>query len=120
MDVAFEVSKLVKFSPKSKGKLEKLDEELALESSGFRVLFPTRWTVRAASLKSLLSNNVALQQLWEIVHSTDPTIKERIIGVQYQFKTMSFFFGVNLAELVLRRIDNLSKCLQTTFMSVCL
>ena len=55
MDVTFEVSKLVKFSPKRTAMLEKLKEELALESPGFHVLCPTRWTVRAASPKSLLS-----------------------------------------------------------------
>ena len=78
MDVAFEVSKLVKFSPKQAAELEKLKEEYALDSPGFRVLCPTRWTVCIASLKSLLSNNVALQQLWETVKdsTSDPTIKE--------------------------------------------
>ncbi|KAI6656187.1 Zinc finger MYM-type protein 1-like [Oopsacas minuta] len=38
LDVAFEVSKLLKFSPKRTAKLEKLKEELALDSPGFRVL----------------------------------------------------------------------------------
>ena len=119
LDVAFEVSKLVKFLPKRTAALEKLKEELALDSPGFRVLCPTRWTIRAASLKSLLSNYVALQQLWETVKDStaDPTMKGRIIGVQSQFKTFSFFFGVNLAELVLRHTDNLSKTLQSTSMS---
>ena len=119
LDVAFEVSKLVKYSPKRTAELEKLREELTLNSPGFRVLCPTRWTVRAASLKSLLSNYAALQQVWETAKdsTSDPTIKGRIIGVQFQFKTFSFFFGSNLAELVLRHTDNLSKTLQSTSMS---
>ncbi|KAI6658252.1 Zinc finger MYM-type protein 1-like [Oopsacas minuta] len=75
LDVAFEDSKLLKFSPKRTAKLEKLREELALASPGFRMLCLTRWTVRAASLK------------------------------------------VNLAELVLKHIDNLSRTLQSTSMS---
>ena len=116
LDVAFEVLKLVKFSPKRAAELEK---EYALDSPGFHVLCPTHWTVRAASLKSLLSNYVALQQLWETVKDStaDPTIKGRIIGIQSQFKTFSFFFGVNLAELVLKHTDNLSKTLQSKSMS---
>ena len=119
LDVAFEVSKLVKVSPKRTAQLEKLKEELSLDSPGFRVLCPTRWTVRAASLKSLLSNYIALQHLWETAKDStaDPTIKGRIIGVQSQFKTFSFFFGVNLAELALKHTDNLSKTLQSTSMS---
>ena len=119
LDVAFEVSKLVKFSPKRSAELEKLKEELALDCQGVRVLCPTRWTVRAESLKSLLCNYIALQHLWEIAKSstTDPSIKSRIIGVQFQFKKFSFLFGVHLAYLVLRHTDNLSKTLQGTSMS---
>ena len=119
LDVAYVVSKLVKYSPKRIAELEKLREELALDSPGFRVLCPTHWTVHAASLKSLLSNYAALQQVWETTKdpTSDPTIKGRHIGVQFQFKTFSFFFGVNLAELVLRYTDNLSKTLQSTSLS---
>lgn len=91
LDVAFDVPKLVKFSPRRTAELEKLKEELSLDSPGFRVLCPTRWTVRAASLKSFFSNLVALRQLWQTVKNStaDPTIKGRIIGVQSQFKTIS-------------------------------
>ena len=32
---------------------------------GFRVLCPTRWTVRAESMKSILDSWVALQQVWD-------------------------------------------------------
>ena len=65
LDVALELSKLVKFSPKQSAELEKLKNELALDSTGFRVLCPTLWTVCAASLKSILTNYTALQLLWE-------------------------------------------------------
>lgn len=120
LDVTFEVSKLVKFSPKRTAQLEKLRNELAIESPGFRVLCPTRWTVRAASLKSVLTNYKALQQLWETTKdsTSDPTIKGRIIGVEFQFKTFSFYFGLHLASLILKHTDNLSKTLQSTSMSV--
>ena len=74
----------MKFSPKQTAELEKLKEELALDSPGVCVLCPTRWRVRAASLKSMLSNYVALQQQWELAQdsTSDPTIKSRIIGVE--------------------------------------
>ena len=96
-----------------------LRNELAIDSPGFRVLCPTRWTVRAASLKSVLTNYVALQELWEKTKesTSDPTIKGRIIGVESQFKTFSFYFGVHLAERILKHTDNLSKTLQSTSMS---
>ncbi|KAI6655353.1 Zinc finger MYM-type protein 1-like [Oopsacas minuta] len=77
LDVAFEVSKLLKFLSKRTAKLEKLREELTLDSPGFCMLCSTRWTVCAASLKLLFSNYIALQQLWEAVRdpTSDPTIK---------------------------------------------
>ena len=87
LDLIFEVSKLVKFSPKRDVHFEKLKNELAPDSPGLRVLCPTRWTVRAASFKSVIDNYVVLQKLWEesINKVTDPSIKARIIGVESQF-----------------------------------
>ena len=68
---------------------------------------PTRWTVHAASLRSVLTNHTALQLLWERMKdsTSDPTIKGRIIGVESQFKTFSFYFRVHLAGLILKHTD---------------
>ena len=41
--------------------------KLAPDMPGFRVLCPTRWTVRANSLQSVLDNYSVLQELWEEV-----------------------------------------------------
>ena len=75
--------------------------------------------MRAASLRSILTNYTALQLLWERTKdsTSDSTIKGRIIGVESQFKTFSFYFGVHLAQLILKHTDNLSKSLQSTSMS---
>lgn len=112
LDVAFELSKLVKFSPKQSAELEKLRNELALDSTGFRVLCPTLWTVCAASLKSILTNilysSTAVVGKNERLHldsTSDPTIKGRIIGVVSQFQTF-LYIGVHLAQLILRHTDN--------------
>ena len=40
-------------------------KDISLEYIGFKVLCPTRWTVRAESMKSILDNLVALQQVWD-------------------------------------------------------
>ena len=45
--------------------------------------------------------------------TSDPTITGRIIGVESQFKIFSFYFGVHLAELILKHTDNLSKSFQS-------
>ena len=65
MDSTFEISKLIKFSPKRDAMFTKLKTEFSPETPGFRVLCPTRWTVRADSLLSVIDNYTALQSTWE-------------------------------------------------------
>ena len=36
--------------------LQKIRDDYSLECSGFRILFPTRWTVRANTLKRILDS----------------------------------------------------------------
>ena len=64
---------------------------------GIRVLCPTRWTVRAEALKSIIDNFSVLLELWdeslEIVRETE--MKARIQGVAAQMKKFEFFFGVS-------------------------
>ena len=56
LDVTYEISKLLKYSPRRDTLFEKLKSQMALKFPGFRTLHPTRWTVRASSLESVLSN----------------------------------------------------------------
>ena len=51
LDIVFEVSKLIKYSPKRDVQFESLKQNLTPEIPGFCVLCPTRRTVRANSLK---------------------------------------------------------------------
>lgn len=83
-------------------------------SPGVRVLCPTRWTVRADSLASIIGNYAVLQSTWEeaIGVARDTETKARIGGVSAQMKTFDFLFGVVLGEMLLRHSDNLCKCLQ--------
>ena len=66
-------------------------------------LCPTRWTVRAEALKSIIDNFSVLLELWdeslEIVRETE--MKARIQGVAAQMKKFEFFFGVSLGLLIL-------------------
>lgn len=65
LDTTNEISKLLKYSPKRDTLFEKLKKELAPDVPGFRVLCPTRWTVRADSLQSIIDNWEPLQELWD-------------------------------------------------------
>ena len=94
--------------------LQKIRKDISLQYPGFRVPCPTRWTVRAESMKSILDNWVALQQVWDesLDGNFEPEIKGRIIGVKSQMNTFNYFYGVTILQLVLRHSDNLFKTLQ--------
>ena len=56
LDTAHEITKLIKKSPARGAIFKCLKEEIGCDSSGIRVLCPTRWTVRADALNSILDN----------------------------------------------------------------
>ena len=119
LDTTYEITKLVKLSPKRDSIFKKIRNELAIDQPGLRVLCPTRWTVRADALASILFNYEALFELWDeaMAVATDSETKVRLIGVATQMKSFDFFFGCTLGEKILRHTDNLSKSLQTVNIS---
>ena len=84
-----------------------------------RVLCPTRWTVRADSLKSVIDNYVALEGTWE--EAADATkyteTKAHIHRVSVLMKTLNYLLGNMLGEMILRHTDNLSSTLQNKHLS---
>jgi hypothetical protein len=92
---------------------------MASDSPGIRILCPTRWTVKAEALKSILDNFNVLLELWyeslEIVRET--VMKAWIQGVAAQMKKFDFYFGMSLSLLILRHTDNLSRTMQKVDMS---
>lgn len=109
-----EITKLVKYSPHRETVFEMLKKQLEQDSPGIRILCPTRWTVRADSLASILSNYEVLREPWEecleIVRDSE-TIAQ-IVGVASRMQTFTLLFGVKLGELILHHTDNLSRTLQ--------
>ena len=61
-----EITKLVKYCPHRQALFEKLKEEIPPGCPGIRVLCPTRWTVKADSINSIINNYGVLQDLWEV------------------------------------------------------
>lgn len=114
MDTVHEISKLIKYSPKRDTQFEKLKCEISPDTPGFRVLCPTRWTVRAATLKSIMDNYTVFQSLWDVSYesSKDSETRARITGVKSQMASFDFLFGVALGHELLRHSDILSKSLQ--------
>ncbi len=99
--------------------LNLIKEEVGSDSPSIRTLCPTRWTVRANSLSSVLANYEHIQTLWEeaLSATTDTEMKARIRGVSSQMTTFQFFFGLVLSELILQHTDQLSKTLQNPDLS---
>ena len=81
-------------SPRRDATLQKLKEQMPDDSPGIRVLCPTRWTVRAQALQSILANYQVLQLVWEesldLVNDTE--MRSRIQGVSSCMRSFDFFF----------------------------
>ena len=90
MDTAFEVSKLIRFSPKRNAAFDRIKAEVPGDEHGYtmgiREFCPTRWTVRGDAIASIIENYDFLLQVWEECLETklDPDVKGRIIDVQIQ------------------------------------
>ncbi len=119
LETVNEISKLIKKSPKRDAIFQKLKSDLAQDTPGFRMLCPTRWTVRSSSLQSILDNFEVILGVWEesLESSLNSEMRARIIGVNTQMLTFDFLFGISLGALLLRHSDNLNKSLQHEFMS---
>ena len=114
LDITAEITKLVKLSPRRGAIFQCLKDELAPLDPGIRVLCPTRWTVKAEALKSIVDNFEVLQHLWEesLEYVKESEMRARILGVSDRMMKFDFFFGAILGETVLSHSDNLSRTLQ--------
>ena len=123
LDVAFEISKLIRFSTKRNSALDSIRVENPTDNEGpnvgIRAFCPTRWTVRGEAIQSIIDNYSILNQLWDKTLETklDPDVKGRIIGVQTQMSQFNLFFGLHLCKKILKITDNLSQTLQSQSMS---
>ena len=117
LNTVHEITKLVKYSPRRESLFNAIKDDLAPGNTGIRIFCPTRWTVRADSMGSIVKNYSVLQELWDqaisIVRDTE-TIS-RIRGIDAHMRTFDFFFGLVLGEFLLRYTDNLSRTLQKNF-----
>ena len=119
LETVNEIIKLVKNSPKRDAEFQRLKQTFTSEGPGIRVLCPTRWTVCASSLQSILDNYEVLLLLWEECKDSklDSETRTKIIGVEMQMLSFEFLFGVSLGALILSHSDNLSKTLQHVSLS---
>ena len=118
LETTHKITKLVKYSPRRETLLHEIqlqdDNAHGTQSVAVHTLCPTRWTVWADSMESIIHNYNTLQSLWDqaidLVRDTEPIT--RIRGVASQMKSFNYFFGLVLGEVLLRHTDNLSRTLQ--------
>ena len=115
LDTTYEISKLLKYSPRRGALFEKIKAEINPGTPGFRTLCPTQWTVRGSSLESVRINYKVFHELWEEAKDIvkDSETRARIVGVQFYMKSFDYLFGMVLGEHLLKHTDNLSKTLQS-------
>ena len=65
LDTVGEINKLLKYSPRRDSLFEQLKSSVSPRTVGFRTRCPTQWTVKAASLQSVIDNYEMLQELWD-------------------------------------------------------
>ena len=102
LETTYEIIKLIKYSPKREAILKKIKTNLLdAPTVGIRTLCPTRWTVRADALGSIISNYEVLQLTCEesVDVCNDTEVKARIHGVSAQMKTFDYLYGVILSEM---------------------
>lgn len=100
---------MIKWSRKHEAILARMKEEIGDTTTNVRTLCPTRWTVRAKSLSSVIENYTTIQSLWDEALDTtsDTEMKARIRGVASQMMTFGFYFGLVLSEKMSCQTDTL-------------
>ena len=119
LDTVGEISKLLKRSPRRNSLFEQVKESISPGTTGFCMLCPTKWTVKAAYLQSVIDNYDMFQDFWDEARdiTTDAESCAYINGVKAQMERLDFLFGLCLGECVMRHTDNLSKTLQSPSLS---
>lgn len=114
LNITHEITKLIKYSPRRENLFKSIKGDIAPGTPGVRVICPTRWTVKAESMLSIIQNYTVLQELWDRAAdiARDSDTVARIRGVASQMQSFDFFFGLVLGETLLRNSDNLSRTLQ--------
>lgn len=102
MNVAINVTKdivnFVRRSPKRLNIAEKLSHDLSISSSQLKALCPTRWTVRASSMNSLLSNYQLVKSVMQEVVDEKGSSSIKAAGWLYQMENFQTFFGLKLGK----------------------
>lgn len=102
MDVVREIVKLINFSPKRKTLFSSKSAESNQAGGTLKPLCPTRWTVRAAAMKSVIDKyTVLMDTMQEVNQTTRDEHGLKAGGVLSALENFSTLFGLRLGYLFL-------------------
>ena len=119
MDLVREIVKLINFSPKRKTLFSSKLTENDQTGSTIKPLCPTRWTVRAASMRSVLEQySVIMDTMQEVNETTRDEYGLKAGGVLAAMEKFSTLFGLRLGHLLFGAAEETSIALQAKDISL--
>ena len=123
MDLIFKLVQLIKFSPKRLSLFDRMRNDVAINSGDLptprlRTLCPTRWTVRHASINSVLLNYKVLQETLDEVQKGTDDYAAKARGMLSRMETFEIYFGLQLAYLIFATSEQLSINMQAVKITV--
>ena len=94
LDLVQEFLQLFKLSPKRDALFKTNRDNRQPGSGNLRPLCPTRWTVKGASIESILKNYVVLLETMEEINTTNTEYSRRAGGQMSKMEKLSTFFGL--------------------------
>ena len=113
LDLVNEILKLIKASPKRSQVFKNIKAEESPETPQLRRLCPTRWTMREASIDSVLKNYTALLQTLKEVNAGTDDHAIRAGGLLESMEKFSTFFGLKLSHHLFAPSEELSRILRS-------
>lgn len=122
MSFVYELTQLIKMSPKRLSLFDSLRKELTLNTSeitpNLRMLCPTRWTVRHGSIGSILRNYSILQDALDEIKLGHDEYAAKGNGMAIRMENFDTFFGLKLSYLLFSSSEQLSINLQAKNITV--
>ncbi|CAM4768570.1 unnamed protein product [Rotaria magnacalcarata] len=112
LNITKDIVNFVRRSPKRLNIAEKLSFDLCITSSQLKPLCPTRWTVRASSMNSLLANHHLIQSVMKELVEQKGESGVKAAGWLNQMENFQTFFGLKLGHVIFVATEELSCSLQ--------
>ena len=114
-DVVTEIEKLILWSPKRKNLFSTQMQSHTCDNDsgnpvGLRRLCPTHWTMRAASMDSVIKNySVIIDTMEEVHRTTRDDYGLRANGILAALEKFEIYFGIQLSHLLFGPAEEVSK-----------